>query len=113
MSEVKNRALFENVPVARAVSKMAIPAIIGQLIILVYNIADTFFIGRTNDPFMVASASLILPVFNIPMLYIMNAAVGMYGLVWSQLLADILTVALSVIVHRRFAKQNFPRIVPA
>lgn len=65
MSESKNRELFEHTPVARAVSKMAIPAIIGQLIILIYNMADTFFIGRTNNPFMVASASLILPVFNI------------------------------------------------
>lgn len=65
MSENKNRELFEHTPVARAVSKMAIPAIIGQLIILIYNMADTFFIGRTNNPFMVASASLILPVFNI------------------------------------------------
>ena len=65
MDENKNRELFEHTPVARAVSKMAIPAIIGQLIILIYNMADTFFIGRTNNPFMVASASLILPVFNI------------------------------------------------
>ncbi|MCQ2456390.1 MAG: hypothetical protein MJ096_03450 [Clostridia bacterium] len=36
-----------------------------QLIVLIYNMADTFFIGRTNDPLMVAGASLILPVFNI------------------------------------------------
>lgn len=52
-------------PVARAVRTMAVPTIIGQLIILIYNLADTFFIGRTNNPYMVAGASLILPVFNI------------------------------------------------
>lgn len=62
---VKNRDLFENMPVAKAVRTMAIPTIIGQLIILIYNMADTFFIGRTNNPYMVAGASLILPVFNI------------------------------------------------
>jgi hypothetical protein len=27
--------------------------------------ADTFFLGRTGDPYMVAAASLILPVFKI------------------------------------------------
>lgn len=43
---------------------MAIPTIIGQLIVLVYNLADTYFIGMTNDPIMVAASSLILPVFN-------------------------------------------------
>lgn len=71
-----NKALFESVPVARAVRTMAVPAIIGQLIILIYNMADTFFIGRTNDPYMVAAASLILPVFNISASIASIAGVG-------------------------------------
>ena len=37
--------------------------------------------------------------FNIPMLYILNAAAGMYGLVWSQAAADSLTVILSLAVY--------------
>ena len=45
-------------------------------------------------------------VYNIPMLFIMNAIFGMYGLVWSQLCADILTVTLSLWVHRRFLKKS-------
>lgn len=44
--------------------------------------------------------------FNIPMLFLMNRLVGMYGLVWSQLLADILTVIVSLYTHRRFLKKN-------
>ena len=44
-------------------------------------------------------------VFNIPMLFLLNALVGMYGLVWSQLCADILTVTLSYIVYRRYVRQ--------
>ena len=87
MNEVKNRELFENMPVARAVSKMAIPTIIGQLIILIYNMADTFFIGRTNNPFMVASASLILPVFNITISIACVAGVGGGALI-SRLLGE-------------------------
>ncbi len=64
-AEVKNKELFESMPIARAVNTMAIPTVISQLIVLIYNIADTFFIGRTGNPFMVGGASLILPVFNI------------------------------------------------
>ncbi len=40
-------------------------------------------------------------VFNIPMLFVLNRVLGMYGIVWSQIAADILTVALSVYVYRR------------
>lgn len=55
--------LFETMPVPRALTRMAIPTIISQLITLVYNMADTWFIGRTNDPYMVAASSLVLTVF--------------------------------------------------
>lgn len=41
-------------------------------------------------------------VFNIPMLFILKAIFGMYGLVWSQVTADILTVILSFYVFFRF-----------
>ncbi len=64
-AEEKNRDLFENMPIARAVRTMAVPTVLSQLIVLIYNIADTFFIGRTDNPYMVAGAALVLPVFNI------------------------------------------------
>ena len=64
MEEKKHSAekieIFETMPVSKALAKMAFPTIISQLINLVYNIADTWFIGRTNDPYMVAAASLAL-----------------------------------------------------
>lgn len=65
MKPTDNTEIFEHMPVPKAVQTMAIPTIIGQLIILFYNMADTYFVGRTNNPYMVAGASLILPVFNI------------------------------------------------
>ena len=71
-----NTELFERMPVPRAVRTMAVPTIISQLIVLIYNIADTFFIGRTNNPYMVAGASLILPVFNITLSLSGLAGVG-------------------------------------
>ncbi len=75
-AEHKNRALFETAPIPKAVGAMALPTVIGQLIVLAYNMADTYFIGRTNDPFMVAGASLILPVFNISLSIASIAGVG-------------------------------------
>lgn len=55
--------IFETMPVPTALAKMAIPTIISQLITLIYNIADTWFIGRTNNPYMVAASSLVLTIF--------------------------------------------------
>ena len=74
--ERDNQLLFEQMPVPKAVMTMAVPTIVAQLIILVYNMADTFFIGRTNDPFMVAGASLILPLFNVTIAVANIAGVG-------------------------------------
>ncbi len=87
MSSTKNKDLFENMPVAKAVRTMAIPTVIGQLIVLIYNMADTFFIGRTNNPYMVAGASLILPVFNISLSVASIAGVG-GGAMISRLLGE-------------------------
>ena len=41
-------------------------------------------------------------VFNIPMLFLLSHIIGMYGIVWSQVCADILTVLLSFYVYRRY-----------
>ena len=42
---------------------MAVPTIASQLVILIYNIADTWFIGRTGNPYMIAASSLALTVY--------------------------------------------------
>jgi Na+-driven multidrug efflux pump len=61
----QNRILFESMPIPRALATLAIPTVISQLILLVYNLADTYFIGRTGNPYMVAAASLVFPFYNI------------------------------------------------
>lgn len=63
--KTESKQIFEALPVPKALKAMAVPTIISQIIVLVYNLADTFYVGRTNNPYMVAGASLILPVFNI------------------------------------------------
>ena len=46
----------------QAVSNI-IPAIVVEIMLLIYNLADTFFIGQTHDPLQLAAVSLATPVF--------------------------------------------------
>ena len=54
---------FTTVPVPRAIIKFAVPTILSQLITLIYNLADTFFVGHTGDPNQVAALTLCFPIF--------------------------------------------------
>ncbi len=49
--------------VSEVVKKMAIPSVISSLVTVVYNMADTFFVGQTGDPLQVAAVSLTNPIF--------------------------------------------------
>ena len=60
-----NKELFEDAPVSKAVALMAIPTMVSMLVVVIYNMADTFFIGQTGDPLQVAAVSLATPVFMI------------------------------------------------
>lgn len=57
--------VFERAPVPRAVLKNAIPAMAAMLMVLIYNLADTFFIAQTHNDILVAAVSLATPVFLI------------------------------------------------
>lgn len=61
--KTKEEILFEDAPVGRAVLSLILPTIISQLITVVYNMADTFFIGQIGDPNQVAAVSLCMPMF--------------------------------------------------
>lgn len=65
MKEKQNNSLeiFESAPIAQAVMKNTIPAMVAMLMVLIYNLADTFFIGQTHNALMVASVSLVTPAF--------------------------------------------------
>ncbi len=57
--------VFSKGPIGKAVLKNVIPAVIAMIMVLVYNLADTFFIGQTGNDYMVAAVSLATPVFLI------------------------------------------------
>ena len=50
--------LFRNAPIPRAVGRMALPCVVSSLVLIIYNMADTFFVGQTKDALQVAAVSL-------------------------------------------------------
>lgn len=61
----KTTEIFRNAPIPKAVFYNIVPSVISMLMVLVYNLADTFFIGQTKNPYMVAAVSIATPVFLI------------------------------------------------
>ncbi len=81
----KSMDVFQNMSVPRAVLKNIIPSIISMIMVLVYNLADTFFIGQTKNAYMVAAVSIATPVFLIFM------AIGMlFGIGGTSLISRML-----------------------
>ena len=60
---MEKNTLFEETRPAKALAVMALPTILSQMITLVYNLADTWFIGRTGDPYMIGACSLAATVY--------------------------------------------------
>ena len=77
--------LFETMPVGKALLTMAIPTIISQLITMIYNLADTFFIGMSNDPYKVAAASVVGVMF-----FMLNSLANLFGVGGGSLLSRLL-----------------------
>ena len=82
-----NKILFETTPIPRALASLAVPTIISQLIVMIYNLADTFFIGQTNDPYKVAAASMAYVLF-----FMLNALANLFGIGGGSLISRLLGV---------------------
>lgn len=54
---------FDSVPVPKAMVKFIVPTILSQMVTLLYNLADAFFVGHTNDPNQMAALTLSFPIF--------------------------------------------------
>lgn len=85
MKEVPEKELFETIPVPQAVMTLAIPTVISQVVTMIYNLADTFFIGQLGDPYMVAAVSLVSPWFNL-----LTALGNLFGLGGSSLISRMM-----------------------
>lgn len=85
MAENSERYIFEKMPVPKAVMTLAISTIISQVVTMIYNLADIFFIGQLGDPNMVAAVSLVSPWFNL-----LTALGNLFGLGGGSLISRML-----------------------
>ncbi len=61
---MKNRSeIFEKMSIKKAVFTLALPTILSQLVSMIYNLTDTYFIGQVNDPYQVAAVNVAFPIF--------------------------------------------------
>jgi len=85
VEDQKKIALFEQTPVPRAVAQLAVPTIISSLVMVIYNLADTYFVGMLNDPVENAAVTLAAPV-----LLAFNAVNNLFGVGSSSMMSRAL-----------------------
>jgi len=66
--------VLEQMPITRSIIHLALPSVLSMLVNILYNLTDTFFIGKLNDPYQVAAVSISLPLFTFQM-----AIAGIFG----------------------------------
>lgn len=74
MKDTKTQ-LFEEMPIPKAVAQLAVPTIMSTLVMVLYNMADTYFVGMLNDPIQNAAVTLAAPV-----LLAFNAVNNLFGI---------------------------------
>lgn len=70
-----NSELFTTMPVRKAVAKLAIPTVISQIVVILYSLADTFFVGQIGDPNQLAALSITFPIFTL-----LTAVANLFGI---------------------------------
>lgn len=64
-SEISKEELFEKMPVTKAIFTLTIPMIITSVVSIVYNLSDTFFVGKLNNPVENAAVTLVAPAMTL------------------------------------------------
>ena len=77
--------VFEEQNISKAILRVGLPAMLGQLTTLIYNIADTFFVSLTKEPAMLAAVTLCTPI----LLIIMSIA-SIFGMGGNSVIARLL-----------------------
>ncbi len=85
MKETNKTELFETMPVPKAITKMAVPTVLAMLVMVIYNLADTYFVGMLNDPIQTAAVTLAAPV-----LLAFNAVNNLFGVGSSSMMSRAL-----------------------
>ena len=77
--------LFEKMPVKSAVFKLSIPTVLSSLVMVIYNLADTYFVGFLNNPIENAAVTLAAPL-----LLAFNAVNNLFGVGSSSMMSRAL-----------------------
>ncbi len=85
MEDRQKTVLFEETPIPKAVMIMSVPTIISSLVMVIYNLADTYFVGMVNDPVQNAAVALAAPV-----LLAFNAVNNLFGIGSSSMMSRAL-----------------------
>lgn len=85
MEDTKKTELFERVPVPDAVMRLAVPTILSSLVMVLYNLADTYFVGMLDNPVENAAVALAAPV-----LLAFNAVNNLFGVGSSSMMSRAL-----------------------
>ena len=85
MADTSKTELFETMPIPRAVMTLAIPTICSSLVMVIYNLADTYFVGMLNDSVQNAAVTLAAPV-----LLAFNAVNNLFGVGGSSMMSRAL-----------------------
>lgn len=89
--------IFEKASIPKAVGIMIIPAIISQLILSIYNIADTWYVGIVGNPALIAAISISSPLFHM-----MTACSNLFGVGGASIIASYLGSG-----NKKSAKRTF------
>ena len=74
--------LFESMPIPKAVMELSVPMVVTSLVMVIYNLADTFFVGMLNDPVQNAAVTLAYPV-----MLAFNAVNNLFGVGTSSMMS--------------------------
>src|SRR5699024_11430234 len=85
MQDQSKTILFEQAPIPTAVAKLAVPTILSSLVMILYNLADTYFVGMLNNPIENAAVTLAAPV-----LLAFNAVNNLFGVGSSSMMSRAL-----------------------
>lgn len=77
--------LFEETPIPKAVLTLSVPAIVATLVTMVYNLADTYFVGMLNNSVQNAAVTLAAPV-----ILAFNAVNNLFGIGASSMMSRAL-----------------------
>lgn len=98
MEDQQKTLLFEQMPIPRAVAKLAVPTILSSLVTVLYNLADTYFVGMLNNSVQNAAVTLAAPL-----ILAFNAVNNLFGVGSSSMMSRALGSRDYETVHRSSA----------